>query len=136
MMTMIYDIVMNKYNRKYSQSEKGKAARKRYAQSEKGRLNAVRCNKRQRQRARNIVLTHYGGNPPKCACCNEFHYEFLTIDHINGGGGKDRKARGDGTRFYQSLIKDGFPPGLRVLCYNCHLARGFSGYCPHQPRPG
>jgi hypothetical protein len=121
---------------KHRKSEKGKATTLRYNQSERGRLVAARSYRKHCQKCRNIVIMHYGGDPPKCACCDESHYEFLTIDHINGGGEKDRKARGGGTAFYRSLIRDGFPLGLRVLCYNCHLARGFSGYCPHQPRPG
>lgn len=124
---------------RYRQTEKGRTTQLKYAQSEKGRLvaaNAAKYSRKHNQKCRNIVITHYGGDPPKCACCGESHYEFLTIDHVNGGGDKDRKARGSGSNVYHSLIKDGFPPGLRVLCYNCHLALGFSGYCPHQPRPG
>ena len=34
--------------------------------------------------------------------------------------------------FYEHLVKYNFPPGLRVLCYNCNLSLGFFGYCPHQ----
>ena len=25
------------------------------------------------KKIKNEVLTHYGGNPPKCACCGEIH---------------------------------------------------------------
>ena len=33
--------------------------------------------------ARRKILEHYGGNPPKCACCGEAQYFFLTLDHMN-----------------------------------------------------
>jgi hypothetical protein len=79
-----------------------------------------------------LVFTHYGGNPPKCACCGESHMEFLAIDHINGGGNKQRKQGLNGHTLYAWLIKNNYPEGYRVLCHNCNLARGFYGYCPHE----
>lgn len=75
----------------------------------------------------------YGGNPPSCACCGETRLEFLTVDHIDGGGGKHKKEinkTGDG--FYNWLITNHFPSGYRVLCYNCNLSLGHLGYCPHE----
>lgn len=64
--------------------------------------------------------------------CGEDTYKFLAIDHINGGGGADRKIVGAGFPFYQSLIKRRFPDGFQVLCHNCNLAKGFYGVCPHK----
>jgi hypothetical protein len=82
-----------------------------------------------RQRKRRELLDHYGG---KCACCGEEHYEFLSIDHINGGGTKHRAEVGKGDVFYKWLRKNGYPEGFRVLCHNCNQAIGFYGFCPHQ----
>ena len=77
------------------------------------------------------VLRHYGGDPPRCACCGEHHIEFLAVDHESGGGNKHRKSAG--YRSIQHWIRlRGYPPGFRVLCHNCNMARGFSGYCPHE----
>jgi hypothetical protein len=75
------------------------------------------------------VITAYGG---KCECCSDTHFEFLTIDHTNGGGRQDRtKHRGAG--FYADLEKRGFPKdGYRLLCMNCNFALGIYGHCPHQ----
>ena len=77
-----------------------------------------------------VCFTHYGG---KCNCCGESCMEFLTIDHINGGGTKHRKSLGipTGFPFYIWLIKNNFPEGFQVLCYNCHMAKTYYGYCPH-----
>jgi hypothetical protein len=84
------------------------------------------------RRLRTQVLTHYGGDPPHCACCGEAHYEFLAIDHIEGGGGTHRKQIGGmGARLYRWLIANDYPDGYRVLCHNCNSALGHYGFCPH-----
>ena len=68
-----------------------------------------------------LVLRHYGGNPPKCAKCNEKNIKFLCLDHINNDGNIQRKKLSKlGTVFYRWLIKNNFPKGLQVLCYNCN----------------
>ena len=89
--------------------------------------------RRNRIRVRYRVLSYYSGGIPTCACCGESTFQFLAIDHVDGGGGKDRKSLGlrNATELYRYLEKEGFPPGYRVLCHNCNLALGFYGYCPH-----
>jgi predicted restriction endonuclease len=77
---------------------------------------------------RKKVLNHYGH---RCACCGERRYEFLSIDHINGGGNKHRKEIGNG-KIYLWLIKNSYPEGFQVLCCNCNQAKGHYGYCPHE----
>ena len=70
---------------------------------------------------------------PICSCCGEKHLEFLAVDHIEGGGIKHRKEFGGGsTNFYDWIVKQGFPVGLRILCHNCNCAIGFYGHCPHK----
>jgi len=85
------------------------------------------------QRLRIRVLNHYGGLPPKCACCGESQIEFLCIDHIHGGGIKYRREA-KGGHFYQWLKNNNFPEGYQVLCHNCNMAKGFYGYCPHKDK--
>jgi hypothetical protein len=86
--------------------------------------------KGKRQRVRMEVLIHYGGNPPQCKCCGEKQYEFLSIDHINGGGNRIRRELGNGHLF--NKIRRDYPKDLQVLCYNCNMAKGFYGECPHK----
>jgi 5-methylcytosine-specific restriction endonuclease McrA len=79
---------------------------------------------------KDIIIAHYGG---KCQCCGETQKEFLSVDHINGGGREHKKTLGlTGDGFYRWIIKNNFPDDLRILCYNCNLSMGHLGYCPHE----
>lgn len=78
------------------------------------------------KKLRREALSRYGGS---CACCGESRYEFLALDHINGGG---NKLRGGNLRNEEWARRNGWPPVLRVLCHNCNMARGFYGVCPHE----
>jgi len=82
-----------------------------------------------RQRIRMEVVKNYGG---KCDCCGESRREFLSIDHVEGGGNKHRQElRRAGNGFYLWLRKNNYPSGFRVLCHNCNAALGYYGRCPH-----
>jgi hypothetical protein len=80
------------------------------------------------------ILVRYSGNPPKCFCCNETLIEFLTIDHINGGGNQHREKINikGGNTFYRWLKKNNYPEGYRIACLNCNFSLGHYGYCPHK----
>ena len=86
--------------------------------------------KEQHIKLRKLVLDAYGN---KCECCGETHYEFLAIDHIDGGGRKHRKSISK--NFYYWLRDNNFPEGFRILCHNCNMSHGFYGYCPHDQQP-
>src|SRR5271157_769821 len=76
------------------------------------------------------VLMHYGG---KCACCGETGMPFLTLDHINNDGKKDRKYM-VGSYWFRWIVKNGYPKDLQVLCWNCNMSKSRygSGVCPHK----
>lgn len=78
------------------------------------------------------VLSYYSDGTLACLCCKESTYEFLSLDHIYGGGTEHRKETGAGSLFYGWLIKNNLPDGYRVLCHNCNMSRGQYGYCPHE----
>lgn len=84
-----------------------------------------RRNAKLRRRNKELVFNHYGRS---CACCRENHEEFLTIDHILGGGNAHRKTIGN---IYAWLVKNNFPPEFQILCFNCNEAKHFYGVCPH-----
>ena len=77
------------------------------------------------------VLSHYSQGKLTCACCDESMYEFLCLDHIDGGGTQHRKELG--TKYiYAWLIRNNYPEGYQVMCHNCNMAKGFYGQCPHK----
>ncbi len=86
----------------------------------------------QQQLLKREILTAYGG---ECACCGEADFTFLVIDHIGGGGRKQRDEEFNGfggACSYRWLRREGFPSGFRVLCHNCNWATAFNRTCPHQ----
>lgn len=72
------------------------------------------------------VICQYGN---KCSCCGETNIEFLTIDHINGGGNKHK--RDIKKNIYRWLKHNNYPDGFQVLCYNCNLGKNRYNVCPH-----
>ena len=69
---------------------------------------------------RHLAISAYGG---KCVCCGETEIVFLTFDHINGGGNKHRRESYLARKALASwLVKNNYPPGFRILCFNCHMA--------------
>lgn len=93
-----------------------------------------------RMRYKLTVVNHYSNGTMKCYCCGGSSIEFMTIDHLNGGGLQHRKEIGKGNasggNFYCWLIRNGLPPGFGVLCQNCNFSRGVYGYCPHEYKDG
>jgi len=77
------------------------------------------------------TITAYGG---KCQCCSEDNILFLTIDHINNDGHKDRKNIGGGYMLHRWLRKNNYPKdNYRILCFNCNCGRQLNnGICPHK----
>jgi len=94
--------------------------------------DACRAKARKADKTRKLrVLSQYGGI---CECCGEAHEAMLCIDHINGGGNAHRKEIGvGGQKIYKWLVRNGFPPGFRVMCHNCNIGRQINGgICPHK----
>jgi hypothetical protein len=77
------------------------------------------------------MIAAYGG---KCSCCGESRFEFLTLDHVNGGGKSHRsRVGGGGAHLYADLKRRGWPQGeYQLLCFNCNTAKFYYGTCPHQ----
>lgn len=100
---------------------------------EKSSLN---CKKRTKE-IRDIVLKGYGGETPCCACCGENIADFLTIDHIYNNGAEDRKGKAKGwnrgSYLYRRLMKENFPEGFQLLCWNCNTSKYRNkGICAHK----
>lgn len=105
------------YTRKETPEQKGR------------RLARVRkFGKKQREEDRLSALVFYGG---KCVCCGESELQFLTIDHMYGGGSKHRRQI-KGKSIYRWLRQNNYPRGFRTFCYNCNGATSYGRTCPHR----
>jgi hypothetical protein len=67
-----------------------------------------------------------------CVCCGEDCQIFLTLDHINGDGSKDRKGCGGTTSVYKKAIAEYRPDLYQILCYNCNCGKRLNKECPHK----
>lgn len=78
-----------------------------------------------------LVFTYYSKPSIFCACCGDWRFEFLQIDHINGDGGSHRKELGkNGNLLYAWIIKNNFPAGFQVLCRGCNNIKKKLPKCP------
>ena len=119
-----------KYSKEWRQNN-----RDRYNQLQKiwQQNNRDRYNQIQREwyhRLINEIIDAYGG---KCACCGETRREYLTIDHINGNGRKQKREIEvrDPKSFYYWLKQNNYPKGFQVLCFNCNCGKSTYSVCPH-----
>ncbi len=101
--------------------EKYEAQRKRHSDHQK-ELNLI---------AKEEVLTHYGGGECACVICGESRLACLSLDHINGGGTKERKKssfiHGSYARYLNllELKLGGCSMNLQTLCMNCQWVKRF-----------
>jgi len=98
------------------------------------RIKSNETMKKWRLKCRLAVFKYYSNGTMSCNCCGEITYEFLCIDHINGGGRQERLTdpQKKGSGLYRWIIREGFPDGFQILCHNCNMAKGFYGKCPHK----
>jgi len=73
-----------------------------------------------------------------CACCGEANKDFLTLDHIRGGGNDHRKMlSGHTTRVWLDAITDDKRhEKYQLLCMNCNWGSRKDGVCPHKKQAG
>ena len=81
---------------------------------------------------RAAIINHYSEGKNACLCCGENHYEFLTLDHIDGQRGIIRNKKEHGASLYLRLRRENYPAGFQVLCFSCNFAKGVYGKCPHE----
>lgn len=116
------------YNKQYNKLHKQEHSEyyKVYRKHHKVELNRIAKNFRERCKQR--CFDELGS---VCICCGESERKFLQIDHIRGGGRKDKKYCK--TYSFRRIEIEGFPKDkYQILCSNCNWAKGLYGICPHQ----
>lgn len=82
------------------------------------------------QRYKFQAVHAYGSH---CECCRETHIQFLTFDHISGGGNEHRRSNaGARKNLAKWLVQNNYPAGFRILCWNCHMSMNGGRTCPHK----
>jgi len=74
-----------------------------------------------RLRVKLEVFEKYGG---KCRHCGFTDARALCIDHVNGGGEKERKETGG--RIYAKLRRLPRQKEYQLLCANCNMIKSFA----------
>lgn len=80
---------------------------------------------------RHEVMDFLGG---ECNCCKIKDYNYLSIDHVDGGGIEDRNKYNKWSKYLKSILdipKEEVGKKYQILCYNCNCTKGFYGKCPH-----
>jgi DNA-directed RNA polymerase subunit N (RpoN/RPB10) len=124
------------YRQLHPERVKESIERLREKNGERYRAAKRRWTSRDSDRTRVTVLGHYSKGTLACVCCGESQFDFLTLDHINNDGGQERKrlsnSKKGGVNYYRWLLKNGLPPGLQTLCFNCNGSKGKHGVCIHK----
>lgn len=78
------------------------------------------------QRIRKAVVDALGG---KCVRCGFSDPRALQIDHVNGGGSKERKERGFSSNFHKHVLRSFINKEgkYQLLCANCNWIKRFEG---------
>ena len=123
--------------REYSKTPRGQAnvrrRHRRWIMKPENRIKAKAAQREWRMRInkqfQQEMVEAYGG---KCTCCGETHPKFLTLEHLKGGGHKDR--RGGAYVLLRRLKRLGWPKdNYTVLCFNCNCGKYRNkGTCPHK----
>ena len=87
------------------------------------------------RRFRNLridVLLALGG---VCARCGFDDIRALQVDHINGGGNRDRRENGGHKNIYNEIVRGGVE-GYQLLCANCNwIKRDENNELPRPRQP-
>ena len=71
---------------------------------------------------RNLVLDAYG---PRCATCGyDADRRALQLDHVNGGGNKERRNGGYWPMLAKAL-RDMDSGAYQILCANCNVIKRY-----------
>lgn len=133
----------SEYNAQWSKRQKAKGLCLSCSRPVNGVSRCVYHQMTQRRNMHNLrtrwkakIYRHYGN---QCACCGELEEKFLSIDHINNDGFKQRqyvngkRNSWSSYRVYCHILRNNYPTDLQLLCMNCNYGKKQNGgKCPHK----
>lgn len=77
----------------------------------------------QHKKLRRLIIEKLGG---RCCKCGFDDARALQIDHVHGGGSKERRliGRGNGATFYKKVLAD-TENKYQLLCANCNWIKRY-----------
>lgn len=106
--------------KRYRQNNKEKLVEKnrryRQANPESTRKQSAECNRKARQRIRRAIFALLG---EVCINCGFNDVRALQVDHIKGGGTKERNTTNAPTVYYRRVLEVG-KAEYQILCANCN----------------
>lgn len=93
-----------------------------YIKTPKGREMKKRTQLAYRTRLRDSVIGILGN---KCGQCGFADKRALHVDHINGGGNKERKEISSVPKYYRTIIESVLSEEnkYQLLCANCNMIK-------------
>lgn len=114
----------NAYAREYYRKNRERINARRNTVEQK-QARRLRVNAR-RNKIRIELLNMFGG---KCIKCGFSDWRALQIDHINGGGSKERKIIRDTWKYMRIIIQDkNREEKYQLLCSNCNWIKRYENY--------
>lgn len=99
---------------------------KAYFARPENRKRQLECGRKGRKRQRLQIIDLLGS---KCVLCGFSDIRALQLDHINGGGHKERKKfLGGSTAMYAFYAKhpNMLKKNLQILCANCNWVKAYT----------
>ena len=117
------------YSREWSKknSNRRRASTRAYRQNHKDVVSRQNFDSKMRRRYRCRLLLG-----SQCVCCGEDRDSFLDIDHIYGGGSKERREKGPAFVYSDVLKMENPRTKYQLLCSNCNQSKRRLGVCEHK----
>lgn len=92
---------------------------------ERVKKEARRYYKRDAETTKLAVVNVLTGGEGTCRWCGQGDIDVLCVDHVENNGKQHAKECGyrGGMYLYKWLIKNDYPPGFQILCYNCNAKK-------------
>ena len=85
-------------------------------------LEINREKRRKNNFKRRLEILSFLGN--KCSRCSNEDWRVLQVDHVNGGGSKERRSLGNSASSLKKKVHEN-PSNYQLLCANCNWIKRY-----------
>lgn len=113
----------------YENRDKSKVIHERWCRNNPNKLRSIvrKSFHKYRDSMREEILQMLGS---KCKNCGNSNIIVLQIDHVNGGGSKERKRLSNGTNYYKHVLEElkSGSKEYQLLCANCNIMKAHQNH--------